>query len=98
MATVLHIPCDSGLQKELFVDDKYKDYLVISAEESTGQKDTGVHVVVSKHYASLLRDELNLFLGEPSKATITAGIVRLYQQNNFDSHTLDQLMAVCGES
>lgn len=98
MSTKLAIPCDSGLQKSLFVDNKYRDYLVISAEESTGQKDTGVGVVVSKHYASLLRDELNVFLGEPSKATIVAGIIRLYQQNNFDSHTLDQLMAVCGEN
>ena len=94
MSTKLTIPCDSGTQKSLFVDDKYKDYLVISAEESTGQKDTGVRVVVSKHYASLLRDELNLFLGEPSKATITAGIVRLYQQNNFDTQTFEELIKV----
>lgn len=60
----LHIPCDSGLQKGLFVDDKYRDYLVISAEEVTGQKDTVVKVVVSRHYAAKLRDELNEFLGE----------------------------------
>jgi uncharacterized protein (UPF0254 family) len=97
MSTVLTIPCDSGLQKMLVVDDKYRDYLVISAEASNGQHDSQVKVVVSKHHAVLLRDQLNQFIGEPSKATIVAGIIRLYQQNNFDTDVLDQLMAICGE-
>lgn len=62
MSKTLHIPCDSGLQKGLFVDDKYRDYLVISAESSNGQKDEVTKVVVSKHHAAKLRDELNRFL------------------------------------
>lgn len=62
MCKTLHIPCDSGLQKGLFVDNKYRDYLVIGVDSSNGQKDEVVRVVVSKHYAAKLRDELNKFL------------------------------------
>lgn len=66
MSTVLTVPCDSGLQKMLVVDDKYRDYLVIRGESTNGQTDHIVSVVVSKHHAIKLRDELNKFIDGPA--------------------------------
>jgi hypothetical protein len=58
-------PCDSGIQKAIIIDDdKYRDYLVVSAEESTGQHDKLIHVVISKHHARKMMIQLTEFLKE----------------------------------
>jgi hypothetical protein len=67
------------------------------SESDNGQTSQKISILLNKTDAVLLRDQLNQFIGEPSKATIVAGIIRLYQQNNFDTDVLDQLMAICGE-
>ena len=77
--------------------DSEQGSVVLVSERDNGQTCQMVSVSLKMEDVLAMRNQLNTVIGEPSKATIVAGIIQLYQHNNFDTDVLDKLMAICGE-